>query len=185
MIPIEYSGPVRNSWIRIGQPRHLLAQPAEAGDRLFPGVDDRILGDADRRVAKIRLDQRREHRRDRRRQIVRIEIGLRRHRHIDRLGDAAHQRFVVAEAEAARPGAAVGDVEHLQQRRHVHFHEGVVVEALVAEIQHEMRAVRPQIGKQRGMIVEKAKAIVRQLAQRRFEPVDRLDILLVRSARCA
>ena len=142
-------------------------------------MDDRVLGDADRGVAEVRLDQRREHRRDGGRQIVRIEIGLRRHRHVDRLGDAADQRLVVAQTEAGGAGAAIGNVEHLQERRHVHFHEGVVVEALVAEVQNKMRAVGPQLGVKRGVIVEKTKAIIGQLVQCRLEPLDRLDILFV------
>ena len=44
-----------------------------------------------------------------------------------------------------------------------------------------MRAARPQIGEQRGVIVDKTKAIVGKLAQRRFEPVDRLDVLLAKA----
>src|SRR5215472_193706 len=67
--------------------RHLFAQPTEAGDGLLPGMDYGILGDADRGVAKIRLDKRREYRWDGCRQVIRIEVGLRRHWHVDRLGN--------------------------------------------------------------------------------------------------
>ena len=42
-----------------------------------------------------------------------------------------------------------------------------------------MRAVRPQFGVERGVVVEKAKAEVGQLLQRGFEPLDRLDILFI------
>src|SRR5215831_16385428 len=42
-----------------------------------------------------------------------------------------------------------------------------------------MRAVCPQFGIKRGVIIEKAKMIIRQFAQRSSEPFDGLDILLV------
>jgi len=141
-------------------------------------VDHGILADADRRVTVVGLDQGREHRRNRRRQIVRIKISLGRHRHVDRLRDAADQRFVVAQTEATRSRAAVGNIESFQQRRHVQFHKRVVVETLVTEIQHKLRADGFEIGRQRGVIVEKTEAVIAKFAQRRLEPLDRLEILL-------
>ena len=42
-----------------------------------------------------------------------------------------------------------------------------------------MGAIGPELGKQRGVIVEKAKAVIGQLVQSCLQPFDRLDILLV------
>jgi len=91
----------------------------------------------------------------------------------------AHQRLVVAEAEAGGARAAVGDVEHLQDRRHVQLAEGVVVVAFVAQVEDELRAVVAQVGEQRGVVVEIAEAVAGELAQARLQPVHRLDVLRV------
>src|SRR5262249_3224931 len=104
------------------------------------------------------------------------EVGLRRHRHVDRLGDTTNERLIITHAKASGSGTTIGNVEHLEQRRHVHFHKRVIVKTFVAKIQDKMRAVCTKFGIERGMVVQKAKEITSHPRQRSFNPSDLLEI---------
>ncbi len=64
----------------------------------------------------------------------------------------------------------------------MHFEKGVVVEAFIAQIQHEMRPARCQIGHQSRVIIEIAEPVLRKLGERCLEPRHGLGVLFVEAA---
>ena len=60
--------------------------------------------------------------------------------------------------------------------------EGIVVPALVAQIEHQVGAQLGQVALQRGVVVEVAELVVRQLGQRVLELADGLEVLRVEGA---
>ena len=145
-------------------------------------LDDGVLGDALRAVAVAGLEQRREHRRQRRALVARTHVRLERHRHVERHGDGAHQPLVVAGGQRRRPAARIGNAQRLQHGGDVQLLEGIVVEALVAQIKDEVGAQLRQVALERRVVVEVAELVVGQLGERVLQAADGLHVLRVERA---
>ena len=130
----------------------------------------------------VGLKQRRKHARQCGALISGAHIGLERHRHVERHGYGAHETLVVAGRERSRIAPRIGKAHHLQHGRDVQLLEGIVVEAFVAKIEDE---VGPQLGNialERGVIVEIAELVGRQLGQRILEAPDGVIVLGIEGA---
>ena len=162
--------------------RELRPQAVEVVEKRTLVVDDRVLGDALRAVAAVGLKDSREHGGKCRALVARTHVRLERHRHVERMRDGTDEALVVAGSQRRRRRTRVGNAEHLQQRRDVQLLERVVVEALVTEVQDEIRLQLREIALQRGVVVQETEPVGRQLRQRILEFADGVEVFRIERA---
>ena len=118
------------------------------------------------RIASVAVDRLYDHRKGRPRSASggqRLEPRLSGYRDPERARDTAGERLVVAGDQGLGAAPHVGQAEQLEQRRHVRLPGGIVAEALVTKVQHQLRPASLEVADEGRVAVEVAEAIRLQL----------------------
>ena len=151
-------------------------------DEGFLAVDDGVLGYAFRAVAVIGLQERRQSTSRRRGCLTGPHQGLDRNGNAERDCHSTDQTLVIAGRQRQRAGAGVGQSQHLEHGGDVQLLEGIVVEALVAQVEDEIGAQPGKIQLQRRMVVQIAELVAGELRERGFQAPDIFQVLGIESA---
>ena len=138
-------------------------------------MDQAACGNADAAIAAVGFDEGRIF--DLRQRIAGLQQDFTGHRNPDRLGRGTHQSLVVTKPQRDRSIAAVGDAEHFEISRQVGLERRIVAKSGVAKIEREFRRLVTQACEQRLVIVEIMESVLPEFGERRFEPLDLVEIV--------